>query len=82
MFGVMDMNRNNTTFFIELWRQNPCLWNIKHELYRNRNARRDAANSIANEMTQETNTVFTEKMVMAKIHTIRGQYRKEVGLNM
>ena len=75
----MTMRRDDTVHFIELFREKRCLWDTKNKLYRNKITRKEAALDIANAMSIVMNDGFTEEMVLKKIHSMRTQYRKEVG---
>ncbi|KAK7077230.1 hypothetical protein SK128_006510 [Halocaridina rubra] len=65
-----------TAKFIQLYRQNPCLWNVKLESYKNRDKRIKALKAIAAEMWEHGAPVTTDD-IKKKIDTIRNQYRRE-----
>ena len=67
-----------TIAFIEIWRENKCLWDIKSQCYKDRNIKEKTINMIAREMSSAFEVSFSAEKVRKKIHTLRGQYRKEV----
>ena len=73
------MRRDDNVYFIELFREKRCLWDTKSKFYRNKMIRKEAALEIATAMSVLLNEGFTEEMVLKKIHSMRTQYRKEVG---
>ena len=62
---------------IELCRQNPCLWNVKADVYKDRNKRVAAINNITAEL-QKSGLSANASEVKKKIKSIRSQYRREL----
>lgn len=65
-----------TTKFIELYRERPCLWQIKHSTYTNKNLKRQAYEELAILIKTHFPNA-NEKLVKAKIQNMRGAFRKE-----
>lgn len=57
---------------IELYEQRPCLWNVEHEDYHNRQKRSLAISEIEKEMGMEKDDI------VQKWITLRGQYLREL----
>ena len=70
-------DRRETLLLIELYRQNPCLWNIKANVYKNRNKRVADINKITAEL-QKSGLCVIASEVRKKIDSIRSQYRREL----
>lgn len=66
-----------TLHLIELYRQRPCLWNVKCEEYRNRDAKYKAYEELYNDV-KSLDPLCTVEIVKKKLNTLRSQYRKEV----
>ena len=62
---------------IQLYRQNPCLWNVKTDVYKVRNKRVAAIHKITAEL-QESGLSANASEVKKKIESIRCQYRGEL----
>ena len=62
---------------IELCRQNPCLWNVKADVYKDRNKRVAAINNKSAEL-QKSGLFANASEVKKKIESIRSQYRREL----
>ena len=69
--------RKETLLLIELYRQNPCLWNVKADVYKYRNKRVAAINKITAELQKSGLSAHTSE-VKKKIESIRSQYRREL----
>ncbi|XP_076037095.1 uncharacterized protein LOC143022656 [Oratosquilla oratoria] len=65
-----------TSTLIDLYRKNPCLWNVKLKCYKNRDKRITAVKAIAAEMREHGTSVTTDD-IKKKIDTLRNQYRRE-----
>ncbi|XP_024879150.1 uncharacterized protein LOC112459340 [Temnothorax curvispinosus] len=63
--------------FIEIYRNEPCLWQIKCKDYHDR-ARREAAYSKLVEKLKEVEPSANKESVVKKINNIRSNYRKEL----
>lgn len=70
-------DRKETLLLIDLYRQNPCLWNVKSDVYKDRNKRVAAINEITAGMNRSGLSV-TASEVRKKIESIRSQYRREL----
>ncbi|XP_063868894.1 uncharacterized protein LOC135104973 [Scylla paramamosain] len=70
-------DRKETLLLIELYRQNPCLWNVKSTVYKDRNKRVAAINEITAGLNRNGLSV-TASEVKKKIESIRSQYRREL----
>ncbi|KAK3883288.1 hypothetical protein Pcinc_002881 [Petrolisthes cinctipes] len=69
--------RKETLLLIQLYRQNPCLWNVKADVYKDRNKRVSAINKITAEL-QKSGVSASASEVKKKIESIRCQYRREL----
>ena len=69
--------RKETLMLIQLYRQNPRLWNIKTDVYKDRNKRVAAINKIRAEL-QESGLSANASEVKKKIESVRCQYRREL----
>lgn len=63
--------------FINLYRQNPCLWNVRSQEYRDREKKRLAYKVLAKKL-QEREPDADREAVIRKINNLRTSYRKEV----
>ncbi|XP_064078391.1 uncharacterized protein LOC135195826 isoform X1 [Macrobrachium nipponense] len=70
-------DRTQTLMLIELYRQNPCLWNAKSDVYKDRNTRAVAINGITAKL-QGSGSHVSAVEVKRKIEIIRSQYRREL----
>lgn len=61
--------------FLELYQKHDCLWNYRLEKYKNKDARKNALNSIVKEMEISGLTIIDLKN---KIKTIRTMYKKNI----
>lgn len=73
----MEWNRAITKNFIELYRQNTCLWKISSEEYRNKNLKQVAYNELVEYLKSNGMADMTIKEVKSKIQNIRRMVRKE-----
>ncbi|XP_026321010.1 uncharacterized protein LOC113231061 isoform X2 [Hyposmocoma kahamanoa] len=65
---MTDKWTNKTTAkFIEVYKRHQCLWNIKHGLYKNKEARDVAYSNLIYEMARTLNVHMTVKAVREKI---------------
>lgn len=62
--------------FIELYRSEPCLWQVTSADYHDR-AKKDAAYSRLAKKLEEMEPGTTKKSVLSKINSLRSAYRKE-----
>ena len=62
--------------FIELYRSEPCLWQVKSEEYHDR-TKKDVAYSKLVKKLEELEPDATKKSVLMKINSLRSAYRKE-----
>lgn len=62
---------------IDLYRQNPCLWNVRLVTYKDRNKRAAALEKICNEM-EKIGVCLTVDDIKKKIDTLRSQHRREL----
>lgn len=77
MSGNTDRwNKELTVQFIELYRERPCLWQIKHTTYTNKNLKNEAYRELVN-LIKPTILGANEKLVKSKIQNMRGAFRKE-----
>ena len=63
--------------FIELYKQHPCLWNVKSKEYSNRNIKNQAYEILVRKL-KEKNESATRDTVTKKINNMRSSLRKEV----
>ncbi|XP_071529508.1 uncharacterized protein [Panulirus ornatus] len=75
-------DRRETLLLIDLYRQNPCLWNVRAEVYKDRNKRVAAINNITAELqksglSKSGLSVITSE-VKKKIESIRSQFGREL----
>lgn len=71
---VMDKwTREATRHLIDLFREEPCLWNVKTVKYRNRDRKATALQKIAEHMNSG-GWSFSAEDVRKKIDTVRNQY--------
>ena len=75
----IQWSRQETTRLIDMYRQQPCLWNVKSVAYKDRNKRIVALTAITKEM-QKTYASVTTVDIKRKIDTLRNQYRREMRL--
>lgn len=76
--GLLSWSRPHTLLFIDILKQQPCLWKTKSKEYKNRILRNAALKSVSLEMTNKINCTVTPDIIMRKIHTLRTQFRREV----
>ncbi|XP_047489899.1 uncharacterized protein LOC125039718 isoform X2 [Penaeus chinensis] len=76
--GLLSWSRPHTLLFIDLLKQQPCLWKTKSKEYKNRILRNVALRSVSLEMTNRINCTVTPDIIMRKIHTLRTQFRRQV----
>lgn len=62
--------------FIEIYRENPCLWNTKCKEYSNRDMKNVAYNVLINKL-KEKDSGANRDTVVRKINTFRSSFRKE-----
>ena len=65
-----------TTTFIESLQQHPCTWQVKSQMYKDRNLRALSYDVLVNIMSEMIPNITIEE----KINTLRGQFRKETKL--
>ncbi|KAG7175906.1 putative Alcohol dehydrogenase transcription factor Myb/SANT-like-containing protein 9 [Homarus americanus] len=75
--GNIHWSREETMVLIELYRQHPCLWNVKVDMYRDRDKRAAAMRQITEDMNRSGTTVTTSN-VKRKIESLRNQHRREL----
>lgn len=63
--------------FIDLYREEPCLWQIKSKEYSNRNLKQMAYDKLVTKW-QEVDPEATKDIVVKKINSIRTCFRKEL----
>ena len=68
--------REGTRHLIDLYKEEPCLWNVKTVEYRNRDRKATALQKIAEHMNK-SGWSFSEDELRKKIDTLRNQYRRE-----
>ncbi|KAG7168093.1 putative Alcohol dehydrogenase transcription factor Myb/SANT-like-containing protein 32 [Homarus americanus] len=73
--GNIHWSREETMVLIELYRQHPCLWNVKVDMYRDKRAA--APKQITEDMNRSGTTVTTSD-VKRKIESLRNQHRREL----
>ena len=64
--------------FINLIREHSCLWQERNTNYKNKTVKSVSLNTLTKRLTSTINCVVTPDMIMKKLHTLRGQYRREV----
>lgn len=75
---MTDKWTNKTTAkFIEVYKRHQCLWNIKHGLYKNKEARDVAYSNLIYEMARTLNVHMTVKAVREKIRSLRNTFINE-----
>ena len=75
----IQWSRQETTCLIHMYRQQPCLWNVKSVAYKDRNKHVVALTAITKEM-QKMYVSVTTVDIKRKIDTLRNQYRHEMRL--
>ena len=75
----MIWSRENTMNFIIYLHQQPALWKIKSDEYRNRDLKIIAINTLIEKMKTH-NITMDENYVKKKINNLRSQFRKEYKL--
>ncbi|KAG8294671.1 hypothetical protein J6590_081234 [Homalodisca vitripennis] len=75
----MSFNDNKPFWceFIELYREQRALWDIKSKNYSNKNIRKEGY-SVLVEKCKEVNPDCDEKFVKSKIETLRASFRREL----
>lgn len=63
--------------FIDLYKQHPCLWNIKSKEYSNRNMKSEAYDVLVKKLREKEESA-TRDTVTKKINNMRSSFRKEV----
>lgn len=63
--------------FIDIYRENPCLWNMKLKAYSNK-VKKSAAYELLVEKLRERESNADREMVAKKINNLRSSFRKEV----
>ena len=74
----IEWTRSNTLQFIEVLEKHPCLWQKRNKNYKNKAIRRVSLNAITKQLMGTMNCLLTPDMIVKKLHTLRGQYRREV----
>ena len=74
----IEWTRSNTQQFIEVLKKHPCVWQKRNKNYRNKAMRRISLNAVTKQLMGTMNCLLTPEMIMKKLHTLRGQYRREV----
>ena len=72
----MEWKREETRSLIESYQHYPCLWNVKLKDYKNRDICDTAMKKLREEMVL-VNDKITKEDIRKKIHTLRGQYKRE-----
>ncbi|XP_042237253.1 uncharacterized protein LOC121876281 isoform X2 [Homarus americanus] len=75
----LHWSRQDTVRLIDLYRHYPCLWNVKSDMYKDRDKRAAALKGIAEEIMKITASITTRD-IKRKIETLRNQYRREMRL--
>ena len=70
-------SRQETIQLIDLYRQYPCLWNVKSDKYKDRGKRVAALMAIAEELRKTCAAIITGD-IKWKIETLRTQHRREM----
>lgn len=73
-------HREDVVHLIELYKDNVCLWQVKHYSYKNRNARDAALRKILDCLKKQMPDVTSSDIKKKKLHTLRSQYRREMKL--
>ena len=76
---AVEWKREDVLSLIAAYREQPCLWNVKSQGYKDRNAKDIALKKVYNEMKIIDNNMTLEAM-KTKIHTIRSQFKRELKL--
>ncbi|MCL4130342.1 UNVERIFIED_CONTAM: hypothetical protein GTU68_064100 [Idotea baltica] len=71
-----DKERQFWTEFIEIYKENPCLWKIKSKEYSDR-VKKNAAYDLLVEKLKEKDANATRELVTKKINNMRSSFRKE-----
>ncbi|XP_064082982.1 uncharacterized protein LOC135198998 [Macrobrachium nipponense] len=72
-------SREEIIQLIDLYRQHPCLWNVKSDMYKDRAERVAALTAIAAEL-RKTCVAITTGDIKRKIETLQNQHRREMQL--
>ena len=72
-------SREEIVHLIDLYRQYPCLWNVKSDQYKNRDKRVADLMSIAEEL-RKTRDGITTGDIKGKIEALRNHHRREMRL--
>ncbi|XP_045132262.1 uncharacterized protein LOC123516724 [Portunus trituberculatus] len=75
--GNVQWSRQDTAWIIDMYRQKPCLWNIKSADYKDRNKRVTALTAITREIEKKYASV-TIADIKKKLDCLRNQYRREM----
>ncbi|XP_064077252.1 uncharacterized protein LOC135194952 [Macrobrachium nipponense] len=75
----IQWSREEIIQLIDLYRQNPCPWNVKSDMYKDRAKRVAALTAIAVEL-RKTCAAITTGDIKRKIETLRNQHRREMRL--
>ncbi|XP_018016053.1 uncharacterized protein LOC108672823 [Hyalella azteca] len=70
-------SRDITERLIDLYREAPCLWQVKSSIYKDRILRIQALEKISKELEKLDTSINIEK-IRKKIHTLRCQFRTEM----
>ena len=73
----LQWSKEQTKLIIDMYRQKPCLWNIKSYDYKDRTKRAVALTTITREM-QKKHASVTIADVKKKLETLRNQHRREM----
>ncbi|XP_042873248.1 uncharacterized protein LOC122253898 [Penaeus japonicus] len=74
----VEWTRSNTLAFIDLLRQQPCLWKAKCNEYKRRDLRSAGLEAIKAEMSRSMNCELDNEDIMKKIHTLKSQFHREL----
>lgn len=77
MADLRLMSREFLTEFIDLYRQNECLWKIKSKDYSDKQ-KKNAAYNILVEKLKEVEPEANKDMIVKKINSMRTCFRKEL----
>lgn len=74
----MSWTKDNLEKLIEMYRNNPCLWKVKSDEYKNKNLRNAAYQKLVNFCKENICREANKDFVIKKNQGIRGAFRKEV----
>ena len=72
------MSREFIEGFITMYRENPCLWQIKCKDYTNKNLKARAYDNLVTYCKSNGHSNANRDFVMKKIQNLRGCFRKEM----